>query len=54
MLASLILALVASALVTQTAVFCTTIYLGHHWLTDNVAAVMLGLFLTRIIGRLCK
>jgi membrane-associated phospholipid phosphatase len=35
-------------------VFCTTIYLGFHWLTDNVAAVFLGLFLTRIIDRVFK
>ena len=33
-------------------VFCTTIYLGYHWLTDNVAAVFLGLFLARIIDRI--
>jgi membrane-associated phospholipid phosphatase len=33
-------------------VFCTTIYLGFHWLTDNVAALCLGLFLTRIIARI--
>jgi len=32
-------------------VFCTTIYLGFHWLTDNVAAVFLGLFLTRVVER---
>lgn len=39
-------------------VFCTTIYLGFHWLTDNVAAVFLGLFIariiTRIVGRIYK
>lgn len=33
-------------------VFCTTIYLGFHWLTDNVAAVFLGLFITRIVTRI--
>jgi membrane-associated phospholipid phosphatase len=35
-------------------VFCTTIYLGYHWLTDNVAAVFLGLFITRIIDKLYR
>jgi membrane-associated phospholipid phosphatase len=35
-------------------VFCTTIYLGFHWLTDNIAAVFLGLLLTRIMERLYR
>jgi len=34
-------------------VFCTTIYLGYHWLTDNVAAAFLGLFIIRLVDRLC-
>lgn len=29
----------------------TTIYLGHHWLTDNVAAIALGLLIDRLIHR---
>jgi membrane-associated phospholipid phosphatase len=33
-------------------VFCTTIYLGFHWFTDNVAGVCLGLLLARLVGRL--
>jgi membrane-associated phospholipid phosphatase len=35
-------------------VFCTTIYLSFHWLTDNVAGILLGLLLARILGRLYK
>jgi membrane-associated phospholipid phosphatase len=35
-------------------VFCTTIYLGHHWLTDNLAALAAGLFIDRIIQRLYR
>jgi membrane-associated phospholipid phosphatase len=32
-------------------VFCTTVYLGFHWVTDSVAGVLLGLVLARIIER---
>jgi len=32
--------------------FLTTIYTGFHWLTDSVAGVLLGLFLTRLIARI--
>jgi membrane-associated phospholipid phosphatase len=32
--------------------FCTTIYTGFHWLTDSVAGLLLGLFLTRLIARI--
>jgi membrane-associated phospholipid phosphatase len=35
-------------------VFCTTIYLNHHWLTDNLAAVAIGLLIDRIIHRLYR
>jgi membrane-associated phospholipid phosphatase len=31
--------------------FGTTIYTGFHWLTDSIAGILLGLFLTRLIGR---
>jgi hypothetical protein len=32
-------------------VLCTTTYLSHHWLTDGIAAVALGLLLDRLIHR---
>jgi membrane-associated phospholipid phosphatase len=32
--------------------FCTTVYTGFHWLTDSIAGVLLGLFLTRLIARI--
>ncbi|WP_374198088.1 phosphatase PAP2 family protein [Micromonospora sp. PLK6-60] len=32
-------------------VFCTTIYLGWHWLTDSVAGLALGLLLDRLLRR---
>lgn len=32
-------------------VVCTTTYLGHHWLTDGLAAVALGLLIDRIVRR---
>ncbi|GIH11476.1 hypothetical protein Rhe02_95430 [Rhizocola hellebori] len=32
-------------------VLCTTTYLGHHWLTDGMAAVTVGLLLDRLIHR---
>lgn len=34
------------------AVFCTTTYLGHHWLTDSVAGLLLGLLLDRLLSRM--
>jgi hypothetical protein len=33
-------------------VFCTTVYLSYHWVTDDIAAVLLGLFLARVFWRL--
>jgi len=32
-------------------VFCTTIYLNFHWLTDSVAGLLLGVVLGRILMR---
>ncbi|GAA3737620.1 hypothetical protein GCM10022225_20570 [Plantactinospora mayteni] len=32
-------------------VFCSTTYLGWHWITDSVAGLLLGLFLGRLLGR---
>jgi membrane-associated phospholipid phosphatase len=32
--------------------FVTTVYTGFHWLTDSVAGVLLGLFLTRLLARI--
>jgi membrane-associated phospholipid phosphatase len=32
-------------------VLCTTTYLSHHWLTDGLAALALGLLLDRLIHR---
>jgi membrane-associated phospholipid phosphatase len=32
-------------------VFCTTIYLGWHWITDSVAGLLLGLLLGRLLTR---
>ncbi|WP_245871264.1 phosphatase PAP2 family protein [Asanoa hainanensis] len=32
-------------------VFVTTIYLDYHWLTDSVAGVLLGVFISRLIDR---
>jgi membrane-associated phospholipid phosphatase len=32
-------------------VVCTTTYLGHHWVTDGLAAITVGLLLDRIIHR---
>jgi membrane-associated phospholipid phosphatase len=32
--------------------FCTTVYTGFHWLTDSIAGVLLGLFLTRLMARI--
>jgi membrane-associated phospholipid phosphatase len=31
--------------------FCTTTYLGFHWLTDSVAGLLLGLLLDRLLAR---
>jgi membrane-associated phospholipid phosphatase len=33
-------------------VFCTTIYLDFHWLTDSISGVLLGVFLYRLIARI--
>jgi membrane-associated phospholipid phosphatase len=33
-------------------VFCTTVYLGFHWVTDSVAGVLLGVVLARLIERI--
>ncbi|GAA1420212.1 hypothetical protein GCM10009662_76070 [Catellatospora coxensis] len=33
-------------------VLCTTTYLSHHWVTDGLAALALGLLLDRIIHRI--
>ena len=32
-------------------VFCTTVYLGFHWVTDSVAGLLLGVVLARILER---
>lgn len=32
-------------------VFCTTVYLGYHWLTDSVAGLLLGWLLLRLLQR---
>lgn len=36
---------------TPAIVFCTTVFLSYHWVTDDVAAVILGLFLARCFWR---
>lgn len=36
---------------TPVIVFCTTVYLSYHWVTDDIAAVILGLFLARCFWR---
>ncbi|WP_433792432.1 phosphatase PAP2 family protein [Actinoplanes sp. CA-252034] len=33
-------------------VFVTTVYTGFHWLTDSIAALFLGLVLTRLLARI--
>jgi membrane-associated phospholipid phosphatase len=33
-------------------VFCTTIYLNFHWVTDSVAGLLLGLLLDRLLYRI--
>jgi membrane-associated phospholipid phosphatase len=33
-------------------VFCTTVYLDFHWLTDSISGVLLGVFLYRLIARI--
>ena len=33
-------------------VFCTTVYLGFHWVTDSVAGLLLGVVLARLIERI--
>jgi hypothetical protein len=37
---------------TPLIVFCTTVYLSYHWVTDDIAATLLGLFLARCFWRL--
>lgn len=32
-------------------VFCTTVYLNYHWVTDSVAGLLLGVFLDRLLAR---
>lgn len=32
-------------------VFCTTTYLAHHWVTDSVAGLLLGLLVDRLLAR---
>jgi membrane-associated phospholipid phosphatase len=32
-------------------VFCTTVYLGFHWVTDSIAGLLLGVVLARILQR---
>lgn len=32
-------------------VFCSTTYLGFHWITDSVAGLLLGLLLDRLVSR---
>lgn len=41
----------AIRLVPPAVVFCTTTYLGYHWLTDSVAGLLLGLSLDRLLAR---
>jgi len=41
----------AIRIVPPAIVFCTTIYLGWHWITDSVAGLLLGLFLGRLLAR---
>jgi membrane-associated phospholipid phosphatase len=33
-------------------VFCTTVYLDFHWLTDSISGVLLGVLLYRLIARI--
>jgi membrane-associated phospholipid phosphatase len=39
-------------LVPVLVVVTTTTYLGHHWFTDDVAAVLLGIVLSRVLLRI--
>ena len=32
-------------------VFCTTVYLNFHWLTDSIAGLLLGVLLARLLVR---
>jgi membrane-associated phospholipid phosphatase len=32
-------------------VFCSTTYLGHHWITDSIAGLLIGLLLDRLLSR---
>ena len=42
---------VAIRVVPVAIVFCTTIYLGFHWVTDSVAGLLLGVVLARVVER---
>lgn len=41
----------AIRLLPPAVVFCSTTYLGWHWITDSVAGLLLGLLLDRLLGR---
>jgi len=41
-------------IVPPVTVVATTVYLGHHWLTDNLAALALGLLLDRLVHRIAN
>lgn len=41
----------AARVVPPVVVFCTTTYLNHHWLTDSLAGLLLGLLLDRLLAR---
>ncbi|MGX6603681.1 phosphatase PAP2 family protein [Micromonosporaceae bacterium Da 78-11] len=42
----------ALRLVPVVIVFCTTVYLGFHWVTDSIAGLLLGVVLARILERI--
>jgi membrane-associated phospholipid phosphatase len=44
-------ALMAIRVLPPAIVFTTTTYLAFHWITDSVAGLLLGLFLTRLLAR---
>ncbi len=44
----------ALRIVPPVIVLFTTTYLGHHWLTDGLAAVALGLLIDRVVRRLTR
>ncbi|MFY1696331.1 MULTISPECIES: phosphatase PAP2 family protein [unclassified Solwaraspora] len=41
----------ALRLLPAVVIFCTTVYLGYHWLTDSVAGLLLGWLLLRLLQR---